>query len=521
MVRHIFQSLAIVIGVAAVVPQAGAAQGHLLYLGGGGEPEGKPGTIFDDGLKEMATFLDGKDWRSDIAFNGGHPESDKIRDARFKKSASVGPFTGAAMTSLIEQYKAKLEKMNPGDQLMVVVDSHGGAKSDPNGLTHEISVGSSVKLNYKNLDGAKEKVTLDALSELSKIAQAKKVKLAIVDLSCYSGNSLSLANDQTCVIASTGPHNYGYSTFANEFMRGLQAGGNLEEIFLKARKVGNGVDQTAYPMISTPVGQKVQSQTYGATNPFLMGLSRESDVPDPIADYLLSKSKQSLVCDGRTEWSALQGQLDDLEKILDNVNNPPELPDLRNLRALSKRYLELRDQFAHALGGQMDLLDRRETISGESAPTPEIGLAASSRRKGKVVKSLATASVKPREKQIVKEDLTWREILAAPADALIQEFTERVAAAGGDTPMGRVWRARTEASLSYWKQIGAKKAEILSQHPELKNYSEKFREMVRSTQEIGDIAEKIGAEEKKIYQATYEKYAKEAPKKNACSDFTL
>lgn len=212
----------------------------LLYvMGGGGEPAGEA-TIFDEGLETLALFTKNKEWKTKVSFNGGHKVTDGIIKTKMKNTNNVGSFDEENFHRMINEMIAKLIKgeLKEGDQLMLSIDSHGDRKAEKES-THSISL-------------VKNKTTsLDRLQMLVTLAAEKKVKLAIVDLSCNSGNLLSLNNNKTCIITGAGTENYGFSSFGNKFFELMKSGKNLEDIFLESRKHDNTTD---FPMISTPEG---------------------------------------------------------------------------------------------------------------------------------------------------------------------------------------------------------------------------------------------------------------------------
>ena len=145
------------------------------------------------------------------------------------------------------------------------INSHGGESS---GKTHNISTAGSAMTNMNSLNDTSS-VSLDALEALTKVAKDNNIKLAIVDGSCHAGNSLSLANTNTCVIAASGPKHYAYSNFADIFAAQMKKGKNLEDVFFetKAQTQGGG-----FPMISTPEGVEVQDELYPYLTPYMLSL---------------------------------------------------------------------------------------------------------------------------------------------------------------------------------------------------------------------------------------------------------
>lgn len=90
--------------------------------------------------------------------------------------------------------------------------------------------------------------------------------MAIIDTTCHSGSTLALADDNTCVISGTGPNHYSYTNFSQSFTAAMIKGMNLEEIFLQVRAMGY---TAGFPMISTYLGQAVNSILYEKITPFL------------------------------------------------------------------------------------------------------------------------------------------------------------------------------------------------------------------------------------------------------------
>lgn len=238
----------------------------LLLIGGGGEASGDT-TRFDYDFKEMGIFFNNSDWQSTISLNGGHKKTEEIIHNQFTKSKNEGPFIQQTYNKLLSDMIAELKsgKLTEKDQLMIIIDSHG-TKKEKDEDTHQIAIGTG-------------DVSLDSLKELIDLAAEKSVKLAIVDLSCYSGNTLNIKNDKVCMISSTGPDfsSYGslrgffgrkFTSFSGALFDSLKKDKNLEELFLNAiqnaDQPGNDI-----PMISTPEGRAVHALIYDLIKPFM------------------------------------------------------------------------------------------------------------------------------------------------------------------------------------------------------------------------------------------------------------
>ena len=269
MLKLIFQNY-ILIFLFFLSLESQAQNKHFYILGGGGEPTGET-TIFDNNLHILSKFVKNSDWKTAVSFNGGHEKTEEILTIKFNKAKDYGGFTIDSYDSIVDEMMSKIKsgELKEGDQLMISIDTHG-AETDYKELTHKIALGYGAATNLNNLAGAKV-VNLDRLKELADLAAERGVKLAVIDLSCFSGNTLKIANSKTCVITGTGPEQYGYAgaidyklfkypiTFGSKFFSQMKKGKNLEQTFLDARTTGNVPD---YPMISTIEGKNVDEKLY-------------------------------------------------------------------------------------------------------------------------------------------------------------------------------------------------------------------------------------------------------------------
>lgn len=271
---------------------AGAKEKYLVLLGGGGEPAGKT-TIFDPSLQRMGDFSRAHpEYKLDISFNGGHLETERIIRDNFQNSTN-NSFTSRNFENTISKYEKMIEsgKIKAGDNLLIAIDSHGSTQS---GDSHNISTTGETMTDFENL-GSKT-VSLDRLKKLTLLAEDKGVNLGIIDLSCYSGNTLALANSKTCVISGAGTEHVGLASpsssyFSNRLPQFLSTASNLEEAFLKARKESIDI---SYPMISTLSGQVVQQIHYQALGPYLNFQSQQSS--SRFTDFMEEDFLQGKTC---------------------------------------------------------------------------------------------------------------------------------------------------------------------------------------------------------------------------------
>ncbi|HLD99032.1 MAG TPA: hypothetical protein VJB59_02170 [Bdellovibrionota bacterium] len=219
-----------------------------LIIGGGGEPPGKE-TIFDKSFKLLADKVRASGYESHVVFDGGHAKLETIAKTLGTKSDFTDDAIRSTLNQLLDDLKTK--KIKPGDQILVVNMSHGippvsGQK------THHVSTMFST-------------FSLDALEELRELAESSHVKIAIVDQSCYSGNTLSLATDRSCVISAAGNH-VGTNRDIESFWKEAKPGMSLESIFLNSRR--DATPSSSAPRISTPAARETERILNDLTSQF-------------------------------------------------------------------------------------------------------------------------------------------------------------------------------------------------------------------------------------------------------------
>ncbi|WP_413612896.1 hypothetical protein [Bdellovibrio sp. HCB-110] len=220
------------------------AKKEVVYFGGGGEPAG-PSTIFDAAYANFAPFSAGSGWTARSYFDGGHANSEAIAQQKFKGKSK--PMTAKNMADEIASLKARINNgsLAKGDQVMVTIATHGLEPKKPQS-THSITT-------------TDQSFNMDELAQLRDLAEKKGVSLAIVDLSCYSGNSLKLGTDKTCVISASAG-GVSYNTSGDFIGRNMKKGLTLEEAFLDGRSHPTAAVPAA-PQISSEAGRKAYELT--------------------------------------------------------------------------------------------------------------------------------------------------------------------------------------------------------------------------------------------------------------------
>jgi hypothetical protein len=449
-----------------------------MYIGAGGEDKNKVDTIFDPTIKNMARYVkDSSELIVDVALNGGHAKTEALIKSSFLDAETKTNFLAADYERLIESYKTKLNnnEMVAGDQMMIFIDTHGAQKvGSENSHFVATSAGSANDLN--NLSGS-EVVNLDKLQSLRDLARAKGVKMAIIDGSCHSCNTLALADSNTCVISSTGPNHYGYNSFSQKFTSSMSSGKNLEDIFLDVRES----DTTpALPMISTPAGQEVASILYEKITPFLYHFDSKNDKLSP---YMNKKQENESQC------------ISNFNSLMDTINAVEELNMVTkkvlwwktkikkvNLTKLKSLLREYKNSMIY-VEDEMEKLDTARLNKMETFKTTR-----------------------------QRASYSWKEILTTDFQKNIDGMQTRLLAETNDSN-----RELIKDLISVYTQAKIKKEELIKTHPDLLHLQEKEATIKNSINSNFFTAAAIGVEERKLYAALYKKSI--AP--NPCKDFKL
>lgn len=352
-----------------VMAESQVVNKEFYVLGGGGEPEGKS-TIFDQEITPMGKFLNSSDWKGTVSFNGGHADTENLIKTKMNKALDAGSFTQENYNKLIDEMISKIQsgKLKKGDQLMVSINSHGAMNNG--GKTHLVASSSSAATNMLSLSGSTV-VNLDRLEEVAKLASEKGVKLALIDLSCFSGNLLNIKSDKVCMISSTGKDQFSYSkvpskdfflsflfpstpnTFTGKFNEQFKKGKNLEEIFLKARENGMEAD---FPMISTNEGRIINDMIYDFIVPYLHfnGQASNTSIDNLRSSYLENANIQEYACKVEKNYNIFQDLLLEYEKI-EKINDLSLGDEFLDLRYALAKYRDYQKGYADLLNQRVEL----------------------------------------------------------------------------------------------------------------------------------------------------------------------
>lgn len=470
-----------------------AAEKEMLILGGGGEPAGLT-TNFDNHAFILSQFLNSKknDWNASYSFNGGHAQTEKFLETKMAGRTSLGSFTEENFNRTLEAYEQKIlnGELKSGDQLMIVIDTHG-AVPQPGEKTHSIAFANGAAVNLKTLNGAKT-FSMDNLEELVALASKNGVKLALIDLSCFSGNTLKIAAPNTCVISSTGEKQYGYmevrknpeekasdTTFGGRFLQGLKKGQNLEDVFLKARAATNSSPD--FPMISTDTGKMIKDLIYELVTPYLLyneGSSAEFSEAYDLKDFALA------LCKTKNQYDEIKKRLDDIATL---ASIPQKLLNTTKLKNALDEYRQYQLMYEKALASTQSSSQEVKDIIARDYPDKaklfahEDGLS--------IISVDRSSALKHHKKWVEEAKDDWNKKFY---QKLYDEMLER----------DRISK-EVSAKLSEQAKFNIKKFDTIFKH------SYKTRE----------LADKVSAETRSLYDKLYR--AQKSNSSNPCKDFIL
>jgi hypothetical protein len=229
------------------------AGNYLSLYGGAGEPADS--NMFTSDFIKTTSWARDHEWNiNDVLFDGDNQNLQSQISSTAKKpvtSLTQGNFLISLMKLSAD---AKSGRLKEGDQVLIMVDDHG--ESDKTAYSHAIRCeGISCDPSY--------------LKDVIKQLEQRGIRVAVVDFSCFSGQSLDLASDKTCVVTATTANDVGWNDFSGNFIANMKTGTSLESVFLKTR-----AESTGRAQISSPAGTE--------TTRIIESLAKESryDVSD-------------------------------------------------------------------------------------------------------------------------------------------------------------------------------------------------------------------------------------------------
>lgn len=252
------------------------AENIIIYFGGGGEPKNKDTTIFDESIPMIASFAKSKGYKADYYFTDKHSTSVKIAESAI--GAIPKTFTTKNWNTKIDQLRKDIDSgaIPKGTKIILTLDTHGDDKEGEFRMT--------------TTDGIVAPEM--ELRSLIKNAEAKGVRFAIVATNCTSGNLLKLSSSNTCIITSSMPGQYGYSS-EQGFFKNLNTSPNIEDVFLQTRKDNGFLGLPSQPAISSEAGLQTQ-EVLKILFPYLSEKEVDKPASSVICDYTSIKDINSL-----------------------------------------------------------------------------------------------------------------------------------------------------------------------------------------------------------------------------------
>lgn len=425
-----------------------------LVIGGGGSPPGKK-TIFDKAFSIQAQKLKKAGFISTLVYNGGHSNLESIASKYF--SSPRQDMTLENVKNSINQFIKDIRsgKFRKGDEILVSVFSHGYPKSDDSS-THEIMTNDQVAFN------------MDELVTLRDEAERAGIKLAILDQSCYSGNSLKLATPKTCVISAADDHNVALGSDIENFWNSVSPEKSLEDVYLEARL---DTHLPTSPAISSSVG---------AT-----------------AKQVMSMINQNLAS-GYEAWKKIHLKTslpsDDI-----NCNSLAGIPRYKNLADLTRAL--------QVLIPELYLSDNTE--NGLSQTIKEFQKASYS------VNTLGEKELSYGEtvEEIESIKWTWDALVNFDFNSTKREYEDWVSCPSCLPPIKREYYLKVLATLD---KVEERRKKLLSNN-DFKTYLKLRKELVGSTAQIDSIVTKLAKEERKLYNKIYRTLNLKNP--NPCKEF--
>lgn len=461
---------------------------HMLVLGGSGDPAGDS-TMFDPSLTSFGDYYKKKQQAGElgeasIAFDGGHSKTDEIKNTQFPNVSRLQNFTAETYQQEIARFKTMIENktIKPGEQLLVYINTHGGEK-DPNGKSHTIATGDAAITNYNTVAGA-QSVSVDQVADLQIAASKNGVKLAIVDLSCHSGNTQSLSDDKTCIISATGKNHYAYNGggFNGTFSGNIKPGENLESIFLKTRKEDTAAD---YPMISTREGQLISDELYNLFTPYLQYKSSADKLTD---ELIKAASDPNYACEKEQSYDRLDALLNMIEKsttVTKKVlffETKESIVDFDGLKKSLKEYKNIQEDLTAQLKAlHVEKLQQKEAVDSANS-------------------------------------YSWSELLSSNWEELVRNSQDHIE---HDQPLLEADRRTYELNINVFSKAIDARNRILRDNPAIESYKTVVSNFDNGQHKTTKLAENVATLEKKLYDGLYQRFSRNREDSNPCRDFKL
>lgn len=238
--RSVFLLILIVLGCSRAF-----GRDEVFFVGGAGE-RGRKINIFDRSFSLAYKLAIKTSARATFFVDVDHPSTKEV----LKLRPDVQPklVSKEAVEKGFDDLVKRIEGdgFRSGEKLVLMVETHG---SQENASDVEI----------ETVDG---RIQIESfLRRIVDAAAKKKIKIAIILGSCYSGTVVERFSreNHACIVSATAPARLGYSNFTSEVVDKLSTGTDLETAFLMTRKVylleDANADFFGLPQISTEAGR--------------------------------------------------------------------------------------------------------------------------------------------------------------------------------------------------------------------------------------------------------------------------
>lgn len=446
------------------------AADRLLVLGGSGDKAGET-NIFTQGFLSFSSSYSG--FKISGAFDGSHPQDRQLVNQAFGQNLPT--FTAEnAKKQLADLIKDP--SLKAGNQVLLVINTHGRPPSSNNSLhCVETEGGQCWPLDLK--------ATRDALKK-------KGVRLAIIDTSCYSGSTIDLADESTCVITAADKNHPSFTDFAEMLAKRGRSrpnepeAENLEELFFKS--LYNSNTKIHSPQISSPLGKQLQT----LSAPIVGSL----DTAQWLDKEKWQDKKTAFVQDILSE---IGGGSPRFSK--DRCLNPGPFVKLLGTfntvdQALTRRVTEELIEHIHEYNKNLKTIDELVAEMNVNFPLPDLKV------EGHLIKSRYLDPTFD-----IETDLQWAQssLNGCPKGHPVCKEYER------------------DIETIKWISSEGRREEILEQNPQYQGYADAMIRKDQLASRLGTLTREIMTKYRLIAQKLYEKEQKTSPPANACSSFKL
>jgi hypothetical protein len=510
--------LSLIIGAVASTDQQ--PRKELIYLGGWTKfPEED---TFDDSVVPVGNFFANSDYHKDIFFGGNSIRLNKLTEDSFQDTVHFFSEENYNRFEqrLLDQTEPFYGKFKEGDQVLIIVDNHGGPKSKhcksgktcaDSEMIEEETHGGPYAINSPNAKDSS--FSMDRTISVIKDLKERGIKVAIIDSSCYSGNSQVLANYGACVISTTGSNSLSYPEFKRVLFGKFLKGKNLEQVFLEARADSKS---PSIPEISTLTGKKL------SRNLTDMWIAPRLDTQEDLSDKIIQFTRPALIdrCDLLPKSSQYQIS-EALRTFLEiNPDNSAKVRDLaKAIDQYDQKIIEITKQMQKELGSSAHNQEEFELKVYLDPMKPNYGI---------IQKSIATWDYitnldRPEMKRAIEKmsDSLQRQ------QTNLKRFTNK-----DEIDAAQLSINRTKSWVEFYEKVSNRKRE-LEQNTDQSSLdyenTKRFREFAKIKAKYEDLinveiyaqTKALIQKERAVYDELYKELRKDEGQSNACRDFKL